>query len=54
VAPEVPDYLVSGGDRRAAVWGVVSIGLAMLIYYPFAKAAERQRLRAETRGQADE
>lgn len=40
-------YLVTGGDWRAAVWGGVSIALAMVVYYPFAKAAERQRLEEE-------
>jgi PTS system cellobiose-specific IIC component len=45
--PVIGHYLVTGGDWRAAVWGILSIGLAMLVYYPFAKAAERQRLRAE-------
>ena len=44
--PVIGHYLVTGGDWRAAVWGVLSIGLAMLVYYPFARAAERQRLRA--------
>ncbi len=44
--PIIGHYLVSGGDWRAAVWGVLSILIAMLVYYPFAKAAERQRLRA--------
>jgi len=29
------------------VWGAASLLIAMAIYYPFAKAAERQRLRAE-------
>jgi PTS system cellobiose-specific IIC component len=43
--PVIGHYLVTGGDWRAAVWGVLSIGLAMLVYYPFARAAERQRLR---------
>ena len=52
--PIIGHYLVSGCDWKAAVWGIVSIGLAMLIYYPFAKAAERQRLRAEAGGQAHE
>lgn len=42
--PVIGHFLVSGGDWRAAVWGVISIGLAMAVYYPFAKAAERQRL----------
>ena len=46
--PIIGHYLVSGGDWRAAVWGVLSIAIAMLVYYPFAKAAERQRLAAET------
>ncbi len=44
--PIIGHYLVSGGDWRAAVWGAVSIVIAMLVYYPFAKAAERQRLNA--------
>jgi cellobiose-specific phosphotransferase system component IIC len=36
------------------VWGVLSIGIAMLVYWPFAKAAERQRLKAEAAGVADQ
>lgn len=43
--PVIGHYLVSGGDWRAAVWGVVSIALAALVYLPFARAAERQRLK---------
>jgi len=52
--PIIGHYLVSGGDWKAAVWGVVSIVIAMMVYFPFAKAAERDRLRAEAvgRGQA--
>jgi PTS system cellobiose-specific IIC component len=45
--PIIGHYLVSGGDWKAAVWGVASILIAMAVYYPFAKAAERQRLQAE-------
>ncbi len=45
--PIIGHYLVSGGDWKAAVWGVVSIGIAMVVYWPFARAAERQRLEAE-------
>ena len=44
--PVIGHYLVSGGDWRAAVWGVVSIVIAMAVYFPFARTAERQRLRA--------
>jgi PTS system cellobiose-specific IIC component len=45
--PIIGHYLATGGDWKAAVWGATSIVLAMLVYYPFAKAAERQRLKAE-------
>ncbi len=52
--PIIGHYLVSGGDWRAAVWGAISIVIAMAVYYPFAKAAERQRLKAEAAGVAHE
>jgi PTS system cellobiose-specific IIC component len=45
--PIIGHYLVTNGDWKAAVWGVVSLLIAMAVYYPFAKAAERQRLRSE-------
>ena len=35
-------FLATGGDWRAAIWGAVSILVAMAIYYPFARAAERR------------
>ena len=41
--PIIGHYLVTGGDWRAAAWGGVSIVLAMVVYFPFAKAAERHR-----------
>jgi cellobiose PTS system EIIC component len=44
--PIVGHFLATNGDWRAAVWGFISILLAMAIYYPFAKTAERQRLAA--------
>ena len=44
--PIVGHYLVTGGDWRAAVWGAVSIAIAMAVYLPFARAAERRRLEA--------
>ncbi len=46
--PIIGHYLVTGGDWKAAVWGAVSIVIAMLVYYPFAKTAERQRLKVES------
>lgn len=52
--PIVGHYLVTGGDWKAAVWGAVSIAIAMAVYYPFAKGAERQRLKAEAVGQTQE
>jgi PTS system cellobiose-specific IIC component len=45
--PIIGHYIVTGGDWRAAVWGVVSLVMAMGVYWPFAKAAERQRLKLE-------
>lgn len=52
--PIIGHYLVSGGDWKAAVWGALSIVIAMLVYLPFARAAERQRLKAEAAGVAHE
>jgi PTS system cellobiose-specific IIC component len=43
--PIIGHYLVTGGDWRAAVWGAASIAIAMVVYFPFARAAERTRLR---------
>ena len=44
--PLIGHYLVTGGDWRAAVWGAASIAIAMMVYFPFARAAERMRRRA--------
>ncbi|HPN36222.1 MAG TPA: PTS transporter subunit EIIC [bacterium] len=52
--PIIGHYLVSGGDWRAAVWGFASIVIAMMVYFPFAKVAERQRLQAEASGRTQE
>jgi PTS system cellobiose-specific IIC component len=52
--PIIGHYLVTGGDWKAAVWGALSIVIAMMVYFPFAKAAERQRLKAEAAGVAHE
>jgi PTS system cellobiose-specific IIC component len=41
--PIIGHYLVSGGDWKAAVWGAASILIAMVVYFPFARAAERQQ-----------
>lgn len=44
--PVIGHYLATGGDWRAAVWGVGSIVMSMLVYYPFARVAERRRMEA--------
>jgi PTS system cellobiose-specific IIC component len=46
--PIIGHYLVSGGDWRAAVWGAASIAIAAVVYLPFARAAERQRLKVKS------
>ncbi|MCP4180386.1 MAG: PTS sugar transporter subunit IIC [bacterium] len=48
--PIISQYLVTGGDWRAAVWGAVALVLCIFIYYPFAKVIEKQRLKAEAKG----
>ncbi|MFV0381348.1 MAG: PTS sugar transporter subunit IIC [Breznakia sp.] len=45
--PILSHYLVTGGDIRAAIWGVISLLLAGAIYYPFFKMMERERLAIE-------
>lgn len=52
--PIIGHYLVSGGDWKAAAWGAISIVIAMAVYWPFAKTAETQRLKAEASGKARE
>ena len=44
--PVIGHYLATGGDWRAAVWGAVSLGVAVLVYLPFARALERRRIAA--------
>ena len=41
--PVIGHWLVTGGDCRAAVWGVISIVLSMAVWWPFARAYERRR-----------
>ena len=42
--PVLTQYFMTGGDIRAAIWGVISIFIAGAIYYPFFKVMERQEL----------
>jgi cellobiose PTS system EIIC component len=48
--PIISQYLVTGGDWRAAVWGAVALVFCIVIYYPFAKLTEKQRMKAEADG----
>ena len=50
--PILGHYLVTGGDWKAAVWGAASIAIAAVVYFPFAKAAERRRAVAFDAGSA--
>ena len=45
--PVLTQYFMTGGDIRAAIWGVISIFIAGAIYYPFFKVMEKQRLSGE-------
>ena len=42
--PILMQYLTSGGDWRAAVYGVFALLVSGAIYYPFFKMLEKQRL----------
>lgn len=44
--PVIGHWLVTGGDWRAALWGVVSIALSMAVWWPFARRYEKARLAA--------
>ena len=44
--PVIGHWLVTGGDWRAALWGAVSIPLAMAVWWPFARRYEAFRLAA--------
>ncbi|GGE52514.1 permease IIC component [Pullulanibacillus camelliae] len=48
--PILMQYLSSGGDWRAAVYGVIEIIISAVIYYPFFKALEKQRLNQGQQG----
>jgi PTS system cellobiose-specific IIC component len=52
--PIIGHYLITGGDWRAAAWGAISIVISICIYYPFAKIAERARLKSEAAGVGNE
>ncbi|WP_028043026.1 PTS sugar transporter subunit IIC [Candidatus Stoquefichus massiliensis] len=45
--PVLAQYFLTGGDWRAAIWGVISLFVAGAIYYPFFKIMEKQRLNIE-------
>ena len=45
--PVLAQYFLTGGDWRAAIWGVISLFVAGTIYYPFFKIMEKQRLELE-------
>lgn len=45
--PIIGPFLVTGGDWKAAVWSIISIGISVIIYYPFFKVAEKQQLKNE-------
>jgi PTS system cellobiose-specific IIC component len=45
--PILSHYLVTGGDWRAIIWGILSLAISGAIYYPFFKAMEKNRLKGE-------
>lgn len=52
--PIIGPFIATGGDWRAALWSAVSLVIAMVIYYPFFKTAEKQQLVNEANDAAAE
>ena len=46
--PLISNYLATGGNIPAVIWGLLSIVISVAIYYPFFKICERQELNKET------
>lgn len=46
--PIIGQFLLTGGDWKAAVWGVIEIVICAAVYYPFFKAAEKEQLKIES------
>ncbi|MBU3142799.1 PTS sugar transporter subunit IIC [Clostridium sp. CF012] len=46
--PILGPFIATGGDWRAAVWSALSLIIAVTIYLPFFKTAEKQQLITET------
>lgn len=44
IPPLFSQYLVTGGNIPAVIWGIAELFIAGAIYYPFFKAMEKQRL----------
>lgn len=52
IPPLIAHYLVTGGNIPAVIWGGISLIIAGVIYYPFFKAMEKERL-SSTEVEAD-
>ncbi len=52
--PIIAQYLITGGDWRAAVWGALEVLISVLIYYPFFKVEEKKQLALEEEGETVE
>ena len=48
--PVIGSYLATGGNIPAAVWALCGIVIAGIVYYPFVKIVERERLAAQENG----
>lgn len=46
--PIIGAFLVTGNNVPAMIWSIIELGLSMLIYLPFLRIAEKQRLEEET------
>lgn len=51
--PIIGPLMATGWDFRAAIWSAIEIVIAMAIYYPFFKMAEKQMLKTEEQNEGE-
>jgi PTS system cellobiose-specific IIC component len=50
----ISSFLAAGNDIRAAIWSICGIFISVVIYYPFFKIEEKNRLKLECGGELDD
>ena len=51
--PIIGPLMATGWDFRAAIWSAIEIVIAIVIYYPFFKVAEKQMIAEENKNEGE-